>query len=69
MGNFHHRFPQTATRENNIHFPSHQAEAVHLAIDNIEPNCQSLPAQLVQPTIGKLIWFSDKPATSKLKCV
>ncbi|KAK8304505.1 hypothetical protein V6Z11_D04G226700 [Gossypium hirsutum] len=29
----------------------------------------SLPAQLVQPTIGKLIWFSDKPATSKLKCV
>ncbi|KAH1040726.1 hypothetical protein J1N35_042469 [Gossypium stocksii] len=43
-----------------------KAEAVHLAIDNIEPNCPSLPAQLVQPTIGKLIWFSDKPAASKL---
>ncbi|XWS69620.1 hypothetical protein CRYUN_Cryun04dG0194200 [Craigia yunnanensis] len=43
-----------------------KAEAVHLAIDNIGPDCPSLPARLVQPTKGKLIWFLDKPAASKL---
>ncbi|KAG8498811.1 hypothetical protein CXB51_005698 [Gossypium anomalum] len=43
-----------------------KAEAVHLAIDNIGPDCPSLPARLVQPTKGKLVWFLDKPAASKL---
>ncbi|XP_022776729.1 probable 6-phosphogluconolactonase 1 isoform X2 [Durio zibethinus] len=43
-----------------------KAEAVHLAIDNVGPDCPSLPARLVQPTKGKLVWFLDKPAASKL---
>ncbi|XP_039015358.1 probable 6-phosphogluconolactonase 2 [Hibiscus syriacus] len=54
-----------------------KAEAVHLAIDNIGRDSPSLPARLVQPVInsasnvaivvkGKLVWFLDKPAASKL---
>ncbi|KAE8667660.1 putative 6-phosphogluconolactonase 1 [Hibiscus syriacus] len=43
-----------------------KAEAVHLAIDYIGHDCQPLPARLVQPTKGKLVWFLDKPAASKL---
>ncbi|KAJ6432177.1 hypothetical protein OIU84_019432 [Salix udensis] len=43
-----------------------KAEAVHLAIDGVGPDCLSLPARLVQPTKGKLVWFLDKPAASKL---
>ncbi|KAB5538441.1 hypothetical protein DKX38_015974 [Salix brachista] len=43
-----------------------KAEAVHLAIDDVGPDCLSLPARLVQPTKGKLVWFLDKPAASKL---
>lgn len=46
-----------------------KAEAVHLAIDDLGPNCPSLPARMVQPTNGKLVWFLDKPAASKLKSV
>lgn len=46
-----------------------EAEAVHLAIDDLGPNCPSLPARMVQPTKGKLVWFLDKPAASKLKSV
>ncbi|GMN42025.1 hypothetical protein TIFTF001_011246 [Ficus carica] len=43
-----------------------KADAVHLAIDDIGPDCPSVPARLVQPTKGKLVWFLDKPAASKL---
>ncbi|KAH8496526.1 hypothetical protein H0E87_019332 [Populus deltoides] len=43
-----------------------KAEAVHLAIDDVGPDYLSLPARLVQPTKGKLVWFLDKPAASKL---
>lgn len=46
-----------------------KAEAVHLAIDDLGPNCPSLPARMVQPTNGKLVWFLDKPAASKLESV
>ena len=43
-----------------------KAEAVHLAIDDVGPDTSSLPARMVQPTKGKLVWFLDKPAASKL---
>jgi 6-phosphogluconolactonase len=43
-----------------------KAEAVHLAIDDAGADCLSLPARLVQPTKGKLAWFLDKLAASKL---
>lgn len=43
-----------------------KAEAVHLAIDDVGPDCSSLPARMVQPTKRKLVWFLDKPAASKL---
>uniref|UniRef100_A0A5B6ZSZ9 Probable 6-phosphogluconolactonase n=1 Tax=Davidia involucrata TaxID=16924 RepID=A0A5B6ZSZ9_DAVIN len=45
---------------------SGKAEAVHLAIDAVGPDCPSLPARMVQPTKGKLVWFLDNPAASKL---
>ncbi|KAH7569974.1 hypothetical protein JRO89_XS05G0026900 [Xanthoceras sorbifolium] len=44
-----------------------KAEAVHLAIDDVGPDSPSLPSRMVQPTKGKLVWFLDKPAASKLK--
>ncbi|CAL1360191.1 unnamed protein product [Linum trigynum] len=46
-----------------------KAEAVHLAIDETEPDDgkTSLPARMVQPRNGKLVWFLDKLATSKLQ--
>ncbi|KAK9277484.1 hypothetical protein L1049_007028 [Liquidambar formosana] len=43
-----------------------KAEAVHLAIDDVGPDCPSMPARMVQPTKGKIVWFLDKPAASKL---
>ncbi|KAK6921889.1 Glucosamine/galactosamine-6-phosphate isomerase [Dillenia turbinata] len=43
-----------------------KAEAVCLAVDAVEPDCQSIPARMVQPTKGKLVWFLDRPAASKL---
>ncbi|XP_030513571.1 probable 6-phosphogluconolactonase 1 [Rhodamnia argentea] len=43
-----------------------KSEAVHLAIDDVEPDCPKLPARMVQPTTGKLVWFLDKGAASKL---
>ncbi|XP_038999471.1 probable 6-phosphogluconolactonase 1 [Hibiscus syriacus] len=43
-----------------------KAEAVHLAIDNIGHDRPLLPARLVQPTKGKLVWFLDKLAASEL---
>ncbi|KAK2636031.1 hypothetical protein Ddye_030823 [Dipteronia dyeriana] len=44
-----------------------KAEAVHLAIDDVGADFPSLPSRMVQPTKGKLVWFLDKPAASKLK--
>ncbi|XP_015895148.1 probable 6-phosphogluconolactonase 1 isoform X1 [Ziziphus jujuba] len=43
-----------------------KAEAVHLALDDVGPDCPLVPARMVQPTTGKLVWFFDKPAASKL---
>ena len=46
-----------------------KSEAVHLAIsDNADgPEApSSLPARMVQPTDGKLVWFLDKSAASSL---
>lgn len=42
-----------------------KAEAVRLAIEECASNC-TLPAQMVQPTTGKLVWFLDRSAASKL---
>jgi 6-phosphogluconolactonase len=47
-----------------------KAKAVHLAIsDSTEgPDTPtSLPARMVQPTDGKLVWFLDKAAASSLE--
>ena len=48
-----------------------KAEAVHLAIDDVDVglNPSSLPARMVLPTNGKLVWFLDKEAASKLNGV
>lgn len=43
-----------------------KADAAHLAIDDIGPDCPTLPARMVQPTQGKLVWFLDQMAASKL---
>lgn len=45
-----------------------KANAVHLAIDDLTSleTSPSLPARLVQPSSGNLIWFMNKPAGSKL---
>lgn len=46
-----------------------KAEAARLAInDNMEPDSltSSLPARLVDPGNGKLVWFLDKEAASKI---
>ncbi|XP_052187396.1 probable 6-phosphogluconolactonase 1 [Diospyros lotus] len=45
---------------------SGKAEAVHLAVDDVGSNSLSLPARMIQPTKGKLVWFLDKAAASKL---
>ncbi|WCJ42615.1 6-phosphogluconolactonase 1 [Euphorbia peplus] len=47
-----------------------KAEAVHLVIDDVAPDADSpqLPARMVQPAEGKLVWFLDKAAASKLDC-
>uniref|UniRef100_A0A0D9X187 Probable 6-phosphogluconolactonase n=2 Tax=Leersia perrieri TaxID=77586 RepID=A0A0D9X187_9ORYZ len=47
-----------------------KSEAVRLAIsDNADgpDNPSSLPARMVQPTDGKLVWFLDKAAASSLE--
>ncbi|XP_044489552.1 probable 6-phosphogluconolactonase 1 isoform X2 [Mangifera indica] len=46
-----------------------KAEAVHLAVDDLGPDCPVLPSRMVQPTNGNLVWFLDKPAASKLESV
>jgi len=44
-----------------------KAESVHLAIDDVGPDCPLIPARMVQPAMGKLVWFLDKLAASKLE--
>ncbi|XP_010260509.1 PREDICTED: probable 6-phosphogluconolactonase 2 [Nelumbo nucifera] len=44
-----------------------KADAVHLAIDDVGPDHPLLPARMVCPTNGKLVWFLDRPAASKLE--
>ncbi|KAL6983315.1 putative 6-phosphogluconolactonase 1 [Sarracenia purpurea var. burkii] len=46
---------------------SSKTDALHLAIDDVGPDCPSLPARMVKPTKGKLVWFLDKAAASKLE--
>ncbi|KAK2967793.1 hypothetical protein RJ640_008013 [Escallonia rubra] len=46
---------------------SSKAEAVHLAVDDVGPDSPLLPARMVQPAKGKLVWFFDKLAASKLE--
>lgn len=48
-----------------------KATAVHQAIDAAagEPDAAALPARMVKPTDGKLVWFLDRSAASKLHCV
>ncbi|KAJ8760616.1 hypothetical protein K2173_015283 [Erythroxylum novogranatense] len=43
-----------------------KAEAVHMAMDDVGPECSKLPARMVQPTKGKVVWFLDKQAAAKL---
>lgn len=43
-----------------------KAEAVHMAIENTGPEFPVLPARMIQPGVGKLVWFSDVEAASKL---
>jgi 6-phosphogluconolactonase len=45
-----------------------KAKALHLAIsDSCEgPNALSIPARMIQPTDGKLVWFLDEAAASSL---
>lgn len=44
-----------------------KADAVLLAVDEIGPDCLSIPGRMVQPANGKLVWFLDKLATTKLE--
>ncbi|KAI3497804.1 hypothetical protein L1887_33352 [Cichorium endivia] len=44
-----------------------KAEAASMAIDDVGPECLGLPARMVQPGVGKLVWFLDNEAASKLK--
>ncbi|KAJ0818121.1 putative 6-phosphogluconolactonase [Helianthus annuus] len=43
-----------------------KAEAVRMAIDDMDPECSVLPARMIQPSVGKLVWFLDVEAASKL---
>lgn len=43
-----------------------KAEAVHHAINSADVGPNTVPAKLVNPTRGKLVWFLDKQAASKL---
>ncbi|KAI3733773.1 hypothetical protein L6452_13229 [Arctium lappa] len=45
-----------------------KAEAARLAIDDdVGPEGLVLPARMIQPAVGKLVWFLDNQAGSKLK--
>lgn len=43
-----------------------KAEAAHLAVDGVGTGFPSVPAGIVQPLKGNLVWFMDKPAATKL---
>ncbi|GJS93363.1 probable 6-phosphogluconolactonase 1 [Tanacetum coccineum] len=43
------------------------AEAAHMAIDDVGPEFPVLPARMVQPGAGKLVWFLDVEAASKVE--
>lgn len=45
-----------------------KSEAVHLAVEDVGSDCRSLPARMIQPANGRLVWFLDKHAASKLEC-
>ncbi|KAK7309894.1 hypothetical protein RJT34_06993 [Clitoria ternatea] len=44
-----------------------KAESVYFAIDDVGPDCPLIPARMVEPATGKLVWFLDKLAASKLE--
>lgn len=45
-----------------------KAEVLRAMVDDdVGPDCPSLPAKMVQPGSGKLVWFLDKSAASKLQ--
>ncbi|KAL4586749.1 hypothetical protein LXL04_011393 [Taraxacum kok-saghyz] len=44
-----------------------KAQAVRMAIDDVGPEHPLLPARMVQPSKGKLVWFLDNEAASMLK--
>lgn len=44
-----------------------KANAVHLAIDDVGSDDPLVPARMVEPGMGKLVWFLDKAAASKLE--
>lgn len=46
---------------------SGKAEAARLAIDDVGPESPVLPARMIEPAVGKLVWFLDNQAGSKLK--
>ncbi|KAJ4972639.1 hypothetical protein NE237_005813 [Protea cynaroides] len=46
---------------------ANKAEAVHLAIDDLGPECPVSPARMVCPKNGKLVWFLDRAAASELE--
>lgn len=45
---------------------SNKADMVRLAIDDAGPECPLVPAKMIRPIDGKLLWFLDKSAASKL---
>ncbi|GJS62520.1 probable 6-phosphogluconolactonase 1 [Tanacetum coccineum] len=45
-----------------------KAEAARQVIDDVGPECPVLPARMIEPAVGKLVWFLDNQAGSKLKC-
>ncbi|RZC59874.1 hypothetical protein C5167_007176 [Papaver somniferum] len=44
-----------------------KAEMLHLVIDDVGPDGSMLPARMVNPGNGNLVWFLDKLAASKLQ--
>ncbi|XP_058777427.1 probable 6-phosphogluconolactonase 1 [Vicia villosa] len=44
-----------------------KADAVLLAVDENGSDCLSIPAKMVQPANGKLVWFLDKLAATKVE--
>ncbi|KAH6822453.1 6-phosphogluconolactonase 1 [Perilla frutescens var. hirtella] len=44
-----------------------KAEAAHLAVDEVGPDYPALPAGMVRPINGDLVWFLDIAAASKIE--